>query len=181
MGEVCDVDRRVNVRAHGPSATSARNATKSTPTFTSSLRQGTARHANGLVATMPVDRLLSTLLRSLQTYTDQQDTPRYASRVRQTSRILTAAASSGPPLHCSRASAIRTTSVYLHRTCSARLPSGTARMACGPPFACSPSSMPPSPPSSTITATCGGGKRPLPNPDNFLSVGACPWTSGYVR
>ena len=30
---------------------------------------------------MPVDRLLSTLLRSLQTYTDQQDTPRYASRV----------------------------------------------------------------------------------------------------
>ena len=30
---------------------------------------------------MVVDRLLSTLLRSLQTYTDQQDTPRYASRV----------------------------------------------------------------------------------------------------
>lgn len=29
---------------------------------------------------MPVDRLLSTLLRSLQTYTDQQDTPRYAPR-----------------------------------------------------------------------------------------------------
>lgn len=27
---------------------------------------------------MPVDRLLTTLLRSLQTYTDQQDTPRYA-------------------------------------------------------------------------------------------------------
>jgi hypothetical protein len=25
---------------------------------------------------MPVDRLLATLLRSLQTYTDQQDTPR---------------------------------------------------------------------------------------------------------
>ena len=30
---------------------------------------------------MPADRLLSTLLRSLQTYTDQQDTPRFASRV----------------------------------------------------------------------------------------------------
>jgi hypothetical protein len=26
---------------------------------------------------MPVDRLLATLLRSLQTYTDQQDTPRF--------------------------------------------------------------------------------------------------------
>ena len=34
-----------------------------------------------LDSNMPVDRLLSTLLRSLQTYTDQQDTPRYASRV----------------------------------------------------------------------------------------------------
>jgi hypothetical protein len=30
---------------------------------------------------MPVDRLLATLLRSLQTYTDQQDTPRSVSRV----------------------------------------------------------------------------------------------------
>jgi hypothetical protein len=33
-----------------------------------------------IVISMPADRLLSTLLRSLQTYTDQQDTPRYANR-----------------------------------------------------------------------------------------------------
>jgi hypothetical protein len=34
--------------------------------------------------TMPVDQLLSTLLRSLQTWTDQQDTPRYASPAQAT-------------------------------------------------------------------------------------------------
>lgn len=35
-------------------------------------------HERLISARMPADRLLSTLLRSLQTYTDQQDTPRYA-------------------------------------------------------------------------------------------------------
>jgi len=34
-----------------------------------------------LSVVMPADRLLGTLLRSLQTYTDQQDTPRYQSSV----------------------------------------------------------------------------------------------------
>jgi len=37
---------------------------------------------------MPVDRLLSTLLRSLQTYTDQQDTPRYVSHLESTLRRI---------------------------------------------------------------------------------------------
>lgn len=50
---------------------------------------------------MPADRLLSTLLRSLQTYTDQQDTPRYASLL--LIRIYPAhahPASSEPHPHC---------------------------------------------------------------------------------
>jgi hypothetical protein len=71
----CDVDqsirrseclRRDNTSQHPSRATTAN-------TRCTSLAASCERPSS---LTMPVDRLLATLLRSLQTYTDQQDTPR---------------------------------------------------------------------------------------------------------
>jgi hypothetical protein len=62
----CDVDSSSAVNScPGPERTSACGCTS----LTGSCERPSSH-------TMPVDRLLATLLRSLQTYTDQQDTPR---------------------------------------------------------------------------------------------------------